>query len=247
MLDLEYLKAVVAHKDTDVSCVQIAEALGIDCKEKNCRECNRKKAETLEKIIKNACIMYDIHGDMINFGDYVVYEEEVYMVRCANGFEGNNRAEILLSNFEFLEYVEIEKLGDYAELFEVTKASDGKEIKIGDIVYCNGKTYTVVKYSASGDEVIARSKENIFDYSKLSICSITHEIPEPDSIEKIKADAIALYTDYFGCSSPDRSMCGKCPALIDGKKPYDYYGTFSCIQAKDLDIIRRVQEVCSRV
>lgn len=183
MLDLDYLKNGITGEFKTSSCVRIAAALGITCEENTCDECMRKEAEAIEKLAKNACIMYDVNGE---------------------------------------------------------------KIRIGDTVYFKQWEYTVLWYVTGGREVYAK-REGSRERVVLDVLNLTHKKPETDTLDKIKADAIAFYTDYFGCSLPDRVMCHECPSLIEGKKPYEYYGAPSCIQAKDLDIIRRVQEVCSRV
>ena len=248
MIDLDYLDDGIRGKFKTSSCVRIAAALGITCKENSCDECKRKEAGMIEKLAKNACVMYDVNGEMVAFGDYVEYDGKVYEVAYANGV-GNvadDYTEIRFKSYGETEYLQKTEMADKVELLEIPEDQDGEKIRIGDTVYSGSVEYTVLWYVTGGREIYAK-REGHTERVILDVLNITHKKPETDTLDKIKADAIAFYKDYFGCSSPYRSMCDKCPSLIEGKKPYVYYDTLSCIQAKDLDIIRRVQEVCSRV
>lgn len=251
MLDLDYLKDEITGERKTSSCSRIAAALGIDCETIICDECKRKEAETIEKLAKNACIMYDVNGEMITFGDYVYYDGEIYMVRSVNGIgiDNGRLPEVSLENRKHIAYLYFERTSDETELFDIPKDRDGEDVKIGDHVYLRGGEYKVIGYDPSGHVITQKVKAGNTIAGNVIIDpeQVTHKKPETDTLEKIKADAIAFYKDYFGCSSPYRYMCDKCPSLIEGKKPYVYYDTLSCIQAKDLDIIRRVQEVYSRV
>lgn len=63
------------------------------------------------------------------------------------------------------------------------------------------------------------------------------EYVEPDSWEKIEADAMKKPLYYWGCNEID--SCGDCPAKIDGETPKDRYGVVFCREAQQLDIVRR--------
>lgn len=70
---------------------------------------------------------------------------------------------------------------------------------------------------------------------------LTHE--EPDTQERIDADAMKLRFEYWGCGLAN---CEYCSVKIDGKKPKDWYGTDDCGQAKALDLLRRQRELDAR-
>ena len=65
----------------------------------------------------------------------------------------------------------------------------------------------------------------------------------PDTIERIREDALKSAPVYWGC---DGTPCNRCPAKVDGKKPADRYGVGSCLVAVKLDLISRTEEVCGR-
>lgn len=69
----------------------------------------------------------------------------------------------------------------------------------------------------------------------------------PDTQERIDADALKSCVKYWDC---DDFSCGKCPALIDGKKPVEFYELDpihdSCHEAQKLDLLRRQRELDAR-
>lgn len=66
------------------------------------------------------------------------------------------------------------------------------------------------------------------------------EYVEPDSIEKIQADAKKRFTDYWGCID---CCCQDCPAMVNGKTPDERFNVDNCCQAHSLDIHRRLSEL----
>ena len=62
-----------------------------------------------------------------------------------------------------------------------------------------------------------------------------------DSIEKIKDDALKFVSQYWNCANV--FTCEKCPSKIGEQKPYEYYGTFSCSGAMQINLIDRTIEV----
>lgn len=69
----------------------------------------------------------------------------------------------------------------------------------------------------------------------------------PDTQERIDADTLKSCVKYWDC---DDFSCGKCPALIDGKKPVEFYELDpihdSCHEAQKLDLLRRQRELDAR-
>lgn len=63
---------------------------------------------------------------------------------------------------------------------------------------------------------------------------------EPDTMERIRADAVKPMALYWGCAERDCCDCQHEP------KPKERYGVGSCFVAMQLDIIRRTEEVCKR-
>lgn len=62
--------------------------------------------------------------------------------------------------------------------------------------------------------------------------------PEPDSREKVLRDARKLIGEYWGCET-----CGKCPALVNGKRPYERYHVGDCNEAMRLDLLARLDRL----
>ena len=71
---------------------------------------------------------------------------------------------------------------------------------------------------------------------------LTHK--QPDTIERIEEDAMKMYNDYWGCGGTE---CSCCPAMVDGKKPYERYETTNgCLSAQRLDLLHRQRKVIER-
>ena len=121
---------------------------------------------------------------------------------------------------------------------------DGVPIIVGDMVYFvdNAEAFDVLGVESDGDDIvhIGRKDETSTD-AWVSPSELTHK--QPDTIERIKADAMKMFNDYWGCGDAE---CHCCPAVVDGKKPYDRYGTDSCAKAQRLDLLHRQREVIER-
>lgn len=62
-----------------------------------------------------------------------------------------------------------------------------------------------------------------------------------DSIELIKEDSLKFVEQYWNCANV--YTCEKCPSKIGEQKPYEYYETFSCSGAMQIDLIERTIKV----
>ena len=62
-----------------------------------------------------------------------------------------------------------------------------------------------------------------------------------DSLEKIKEDAVKFAYQYWNCENV--WDCGYCPSIIDEKTPCEYYGTYNCLEAMNIDLIERTVKV----
>ena len=118
---------------------------------------------------------------------------------------------------------------------------DGVPIHVGDTVYFVGDSeyFDVLGIEIDGDEPvhIGRNDGTSTD-AWASPSDLTHK--QPDTLERIEADAKKDLLQYWGCSG---ARCVECPALIDGKTPEDHYHTDSCEDAKVLDLLRRQREL----
>lgn len=71
---------------------------------------------------------------------------------------------------------------------------------------------------------------------------LTHD--PTDTLERIEEDARKMFKDYWGCGDAE---CHCCPAMVDGKTPYERYeSSGSCTTAQKLDLLRRQREVLKR-
>ena len=65
-----------------------------------------------------------------------------------------------------------------------------------------------------------------------------------DTLERIEADAMKMYNDYWGCGNAE---CHCCPVEVDGKRPCERYGDdVNCLAAQKLDLLRRQRELLER-
>ena len=62
-----------------------------------------------------------------------------------------------------------------------------------------------------------------------------------DSIERIKEDSLKFVEQYWNCANV--FTCEKCPSKIGEQKPYEYYETFSCSGAMQINLINRAVKV----
>lgn len=66
---------------------------------------------------------------------------------------------------------------------------------------------------------------------------------QPDTQERIDADARKGCSGYWECTG---IACSECPALADGKKPYERDGAGCCASAMTIDLLRRQRELCAK-
>lgn len=64
------------------------------------------------------------------------------------------------------------------------------------------------------------------------------ECVEPDSWEKVRADAEKDFVEYWGCK---KYGCDHCPAKVDGLTPDDRLAANSCAEAQAVDLLYRVR------
>ncbi len=123
--------------------------------------------------------------------------------------------------------------------------ADGVPIIVGDVVYFvdSAEAFDVLGVESDGDEnVHIGRKDRTSTDAWVSPGDLTHK--QPDTLERIEADASKMYSDYWGCGGVG---CSECPAMVDGKKPYERYETTNgCLIAQKLDMLRRQREVLER-
>lgn len=119
---------------------------------------------------------------------------------------------------------------------------DGEPCLLGDMVWhpAMGRC-AVVAASWKGKVAVRRweNREGGRGAKWVPSASVTHR--EPDSQERIDADASKPCILYWGC---DGAKCSQCPAKIGGKTPEEAYGTDEdCRHAMILDLLRRQREL----
>ena len=122
--------------------------------------------------------------------------------------------------------------------------ADGVPIIVGDVVYFvdSAEAFYVLGVESDGDEPVhIGRKDGTSTDAWVSPCDLTHK--QPDTMKRIEEDAIKMSSDYWGCGDAE---CSCCPAVVDGKKPYERYGTDSCAKAHRLDLLQRQREVLER-
>lgn len=124
--------------------------------------------------------------------------------------------------------------------------ADGVPIHVGDTVYSqDGKSFTVqeimVDYDDDERTVFCGEYHKGFKVWRIAT-DLTHK--QPDTLERIEEGAKKAFTDYWGCGDAE---CENCPAMVDGKKPWERYATDgSCERAQKLDLLRRQRDVLER-
>lgn len=130
--------------------------------------------------------------------------------------------------------------------------ADGKPIKVGETVWNTFSWHKGVVKELNAKALNVNGKSTAYvewSNGRWSPCirldHLTHT--PPDTQEKIDEDALKSCVQYWGCND---LSCGKCPALIDGKKPVEFYELDpihdSCHEAQKLDLLRRQRELDAR-
>lgn len=129
--------------------------------------------------------------------------------------------------------------------------ADGEPIKAGETVWDstspNDPTSSTVwrhggplkvlrRNDVRAGNVICENDQGI----PLDCCAADLTHAAPDTQERIDEDKLKIHDAYWGCCG---IVCGDCPAVIDGMKPYEYYGVLNCRVAQGMDIARRKHEL----
>ena len=115
--------------------------------------------------------------------------------------------------------------------------ADGVPIHVGDTVWT---VYSGEKEKVAG--ILLGKRIAIESGGWRRSVDLTHK--QPDTLERIEADARMQHGLYWGCTGV---LCLDCPAMVDGKKPWERYATDgSCGRAQMLDLLRRQREVLER-
>lgn len=127
---------------------------------------------------------------------------------------------------------------------------EGEPLKVGDKVDCYGQNGAEVVAIMNSEMIVVRSTvkggngyhEEAYPLLLWSVKEVKRQ--EPDTLERIEADAEKELHNYWGCGD---TYCSECPAMVDGKKPYERYETTNgCAVAQRLDLLQRQREVLER-
>ena len=143
---------------------------------------------------------------------------------------------------ELFQYI-IKRIED--EYMPLPKDADDVPIKLGDEVYISedARKFIVTRFNIKANNTIVSL--NFKDGgSKSELLKWPSEIfhKEPDTLERIKADAIKEDAEYWGCVGV--TTCKNCPALVNGESPDERYEVEgSCQSAMVLDLLARQRKV----
>lgn len=121
--------------------------------------------------------------------------------------------------------------------------ADGKPIVEGETVYPIDGEWLGIPLEVLGIESLSVkvSLPSGKGWTMFGADHLTHE--EPDTQERIDADAKKLTREYWGCCGLD---CADCPATIGEKSPDCHYSVNNCDHAMHIDLLRRQRELDKR-
>ena len=125
---------------------------------------------------------------------------------------------------------------------------EGLPVYEGDVLWFGAEKVTVKDVDGLSDTIftdyLTEDGEGGWIPYPFESADLSWKRPEgPDSMERIRADALKMIAEYWGCSVIG---CISCPSKVDGKTPKERYAVRDCFKAMQLDIIRRTEEVCGR-
>lgn len=128
------------------------------------------------------------------------------------------------------------------------KFEDGEPVKFGDEVSLNnrcGKVNSVKFYSNGNRSIKAVDEDGNWGFVLIGKGEfIKRPEPKQDTLQDVIDDLAKNAVDYWGCALVS---CEKCPSLIDGKTPGEYYGNVTCNYARCIDVKRRLEAIQERM
>lgn len=119
--------------------------------------------------------------------------------------------------------------------------ADGLPIKVGETVWGILSATKGIVNSLNDDSTAYVEWDDGRWSPCIDCCNLTHT--PPDTQERIDRDARKGYMTYWECVG---CSCERCPAMIDGDKPWRWYHADSCEGAMVLDLLRRQRELDKR-
>ena len=132
------------------------------------------------------------------------------------------------------------KVGDYVECFAILANGERTESR------CHGKIQSMILCARNSWLFMVENGEEAEDGEPVTQpwCprNVVHvEPPKPLTAEYIDAMSRTVSSnDFWGCR--ESYICDDCPSKIDGKKPYEYYSTSCCGDARVPHILRLERE-----
>lgn len=125
------------------------------------------------------------------------------------------------------------------EFIPVPLGKDGRRLEVGRHYFgSDGRAWMVLGFRPNRTyDVVGQCGDEVNQYLK----GVWLMSERPDTQERIDADKEKSTIDYWGCSN---AACDECPAMVDGKRPYERYGIRSisynsCVVAQGYDLALR--------
>lgn len=125
------------------------------------------------------------------------------------------------------------------------KFEDGEPVTGGDIIdqneYCEADAnFVVLALDGSCYELLSDYDGELHEAGE----RIKRPEPKQETLQDVIDDLAKSAVDYWGCALVS---CEKCPSLIDGKTPGEYYGNVTCNYAQCIDVKRRLEAIQERM
>lgn len=199
----------------------------------------RNRGETLEKWLGRCYLPVPRYtdGEPVSVGSVSGYGTVAMVeVRLTDGGRGN----WTLYAEEREEPVE----GTLSERVPRGLLVEGKPVRKDDSLYFGADKVTVTDVDGIGGWIFTDYTTTDTEGEEIAYpfepSELSWERQEPDTMERIRADAVKPMALYWGCAERDCCDCQH------EHKPKERYGVGSCFEAMQLDIIRRTEEVCRR-
>lgn len=200
----------------------------------------RNRGETLEKWLGRCYLPVPRYtdGEPVGVGSVSEYGTVAMVeVRLTDGGYGNWTL--------YTEEQEDPVVGTLSERVPRGLLVEGKPVRKDDELWFGREKVTVKDVDGLSDTIftdyLTEDGEGGWIPYPFESADLSWERPEePDTMERIRAEAVKPMALYWGCAEWDCCDCKHEP------KPKERYGVGSCFVAMQMDIIRRTEEVCKR-
>jgi len=187
--------------------------------------------------------VFDAEGIQVNYGDvlYDVITGKRYVAEGDSSVEGS----VIVHPDDLSECTVCIRSGKMLSHREPAFDADGVPTNVGDVVWkvSDGTKWEVDKIHDNEPRILVSQldTDKIVTGGWFPTYEYTHR--EPDTQEKIEADIMKVYDEYWECKGEN---CYNCPSKIEGLNPNRYYETQTCSSAQMLDVLRRQRELDAR-